>query len=86
MRFKLTRSGRRHRIGVAHVAAALGDAGPPLLDTGTRRAWVGVDDRGIELEIIAINDGRDDVWAIIHVMPTSFENIEIGKDQRDDAD
>jgi len=46
----------------------------PLQDCadGTeRRKWIGVDDRGLELEIVGVvlDDGT---LLIIHVMPTSF--------------
>jgi hypothetical protein len=35
-----------------------------------RLVWIGLDDRGIELEIVAL-DRTDDV-VVIHVMPTSL--------------
>lgn len=35
-----------------------------------RLLWVGLDDRGIELEIVALNGGE--VVIVIHVMPTSL--------------
>jgi hypothetical protein len=36
-----------------------------------RRRWVGRDDRGVELEIVALD--LPDRLVVIHVMPTEFE-------------
>jgi hypothetical protein len=35
-----------------------------------RLVWVGLDDRGIELEIVALD--LPDEWLVIHVMPTAL--------------
>jgi hypothetical protein len=35
-----------------------------------RLVWIGADDRGIELEIVALD--LPDVLVVIHVMPTSL--------------
>lgn len=35
-----------------------------------RLVWIGPDDRGIELEIVALD--LPDEWLIIHVMPTAL--------------
>ena len=35
-----------------------------------RLVWIGQDDRGIELEIVALD--LSDEWLVIHVMPTSL--------------
>ncbi|MFL6137453.1 MAG: hypothetical protein ACJ74O_06600 [Frankiaceae bacterium] len=35
-----------------------------------RLVWIGEDDRGIELEIVALDRGDEDV--VIHVMPTGL--------------
>lgn len=35
-----------------------------------RLVWIAEDDRGVELEIVAVV--TDDVWLVIHVMPTHF--------------
>jgi hypothetical protein len=79
-RVKVTRSARKHRIGVAHIVAALENAGDPVVDGGDRRMYIGTDDRGVELEIVMVNDGRDGVWAIIHAMPISFRARRGGDD------
>jgi len=72
MKLRMTRSGRKHQIGVAHVLTALQNAGEPVRD-GDALRYVGVDDRGVELEIVIVPDDRHtDTWAIVHVMPTGF--------------
>jgi hypothetical protein len=35
-----------------------------------RLVWIGADDRGVELEIVALD--LDDAIVVIHVMPTSL--------------
>ena len=45
-----------------HVAAS------PTSDA--RLVWIGVDDRGLELEIVALD--LEDAVVVIHVMPTSL--------------
>ena len=39
-------------------------------DLDTRIEWIGTDDRGVELEIIAVE--LPDLWLVIHVMPTAL--------------
>jgi hypothetical protein len=34
------------------------------------RSWVGRDERGRELEIVAVE--RPDCWLVLHVMPTHY--------------
>ena len=73
---RFANSARRHRIGKDHVLVALENAGEPTLvpapsdDLDDRLVFVGVDDRGIELEIIGIQ--LSDFLYVIHVMPTEF--------------
>ena len=69
---RITRPGRKHRIGVAHILAAMQNAGPPTVIGDACWYW-GKDDRGVELEIIAVPDdsGRADL-AVIHAMPTAY--------------
>lgn len=73
-RVEWTRSARRHRIGRAHALAVMGSATPerlPATDTGPARLlWVGDDDRGLELEVVALE--FDDRYLVIHVMPTQL--------------
>lgn len=67
----MTRSGRRHRIGNAHILAAIIDAGEPVAE-GDSLVYIGRDDRGIELEIVAVPNDKGDGLAVIHAMPTEF--------------
>jgi hypothetical protein len=73
---RFAQSARRHRIGKTHVLAVLENAGDPTIvpaesdDLDDRLLFVGVDDRGIELEIIAVQ--LPDFLYVIHVMPTQF--------------
>lgn len=68
------RSARRHRIGKAHVMHVISSTEPvhvPASPTASARlAWIGRDDRGIELEIVALD--LVDAVIVIHVMPTSL--------------
>lgn len=72
MQVRILRSARKHRIGNAHIIAAIENAGEPDEQEDGAFSFVGKDDRGIELEIIAINDNRRDGLAVIHAMPTEF--------------
>jgi len=77
---RVVRSGRRHRIGNAHILAAMVNAPPPtLVDTedGWQLHFLGADDRGIELHVIAVPDNRrEGGLAVIHAMPTSYTDGE----------
>ncbi|MGN7799091.1 hypothetical protein [Leifsonia sp. 22587] len=71
MLIRVTRSARKHRIGNAHILAAMMDAGEPTAE-GDALRYVGRDDRGVELEIIAVPNDRGDGLAVIHAMPTEW--------------
>jgi hypothetical protein len=43
---------------------------PPTDIADARLVWIGSDDRGIELEIVALD--LEDAVVVIHVMPTSL--------------
>ncbi len=43
---------------------------PATESADARLVWVGPDDRGIELEIVALD--LPDEWLVIHVMPTAL--------------
>jgi len=48
-----------------------GHASPPMTATAAARlVWIGEDDRGIELEIVALD--LDDAIVVVHVMPTAL--------------
>lgn len=74
-RVKLTQAARRRRIGKAHIVAAMNNAGEPARiaaegDLDERLVWIGVDDRGIVLEVIGVE--QPDYVLIIHVMPYEY--------------
>lgn len=55
-----------------HIVAALVDAGDPILE-GDQMHYIGTDDRGLELHIIAVPDDRyDDGIAVIHAAPNEW--------------
>jgi hypothetical protein len=74
VRIRVSRSGRKHKIGNAHILAAMRNAGVPVLVPGTDQLlYIGKDDRGVELEVIAVPDDRDPSGVtVIHAMPTSM--------------
>ncbi|MDN5751404.1 MAG: hypothetical protein L0H64_23375 [Pseudonocardia sp.] len=71
---KFARSARKHRIGRAHALHVIHNTThiryPPTDDLDARIEWIGPDDRGVELEIIAVE--LPDLWLVIHVMPTAL--------------
>jgi hypothetical protein len=72
MDIRVVRSGRRHKVGNQHILEAMVQAGEPAV-IGDQLYYVGVDGRGVELEIVAVpDDRRPGGLAVIHAMPTSF--------------
>lgn len=71
---RFTRGSRKHRIGRAHARYVIATTKPgKAKDTETQVmvwTWIGLDDRGLELEIVAIE--RPDCLLVIHVMPTEL--------------
>ncbi len=68
-------SSRKHRIGRAHARHVMTTVSPVAAITSSgdqALLWVGADDRGIELEIIAIV--LPDIYPVIHVMPTALRS------------
>lgn len=69
-------SARRHRIGRAHALHVMLTTKPTLIpgdeQADQRLAWIGVDDRGLELEIVALV--LADTLVVIHVMPTALRS------------
>ena len=70
-------SARKHRIGKTRALQAMADAGEPAVIPGTgdlddRLLFIGRDERGVELEVIAIE--RPDHLLVIHVMPYSYRS------------
>ena len=76
MRVRFAQAARKHRIGKAHALAAMENAGEPKIvpagdgQADDRLVFVGVDDRGVELEVIAVQ--LPDYLLVIHVMPTQY--------------
>lgn len=75
---RIVRSARQHRIGIAHIRAAMLDAGVPTEVPGTDQLlYVGRDDRGVLLEIIAVPDDQNpEGLAVIHCMPYDYRRSE----------
>lgn len=74
MKFRFTRSSRKHKIGRAAAIEAVIDAGEPEQIGADKFLWVGTDARGRELEIVGVTAAEDpDLIIFIHVMPTSFD-------------
>jgi len=71
---RFTRSARKHRIGKAHALHVISRGGYTVVpaddDADERLLWVGEDDRGVELEVLAIR--LPDLLLVIHVMPTHY--------------
>jgi hypothetical protein len=69
---------RKHRIGrksAYHVIANTPADISAEPETGdTTLSWIGADERGRELEIVAIE--KPDCFLVIHVMPTHFRQTD----------
>jgi hypothetical protein len=81
MRLRFTRNARRHRIGKAHALHVMATVEPVATENERGElelSWVGSDDRGVELEIVAVMirdqraDGRQLMVLVLHVMPTDY--------------
>jgi len=72
--FRFARSARKHRIGRAHVMHVIETVSPSNVaaagEFDARKIWLGPDDRGVELEIVAVVLPGE--LLIIHVMPTAL--------------
>jgi hypothetical protein len=70
VRVRFTQSARKHRVGRAHALYVMDTSEPIELeepDEARRLVWLGADDRGLMLEIVAIE--TPDYLLVIHVMP-----------------
>ena len=79
MEIRFTTSARRHRVGRASVLHVLASTTPSSMTTRHGTAgwlYVGADERGRELEVIAVEveetDLRPAALLVIHVMPTNL--------------
>jgi hypothetical protein len=73
MEVRWAQSSRRHRVGRAHARHVMSTVDPTeSVTTGGEAAllWVGADDRGVELEIVAAV--LPEMYLVIHVMPTAL--------------
>ena len=74
MEVRFSRSARKHRIGKAHALFVMERSEPIVVRADDledeRWFWVGVDDRGLELEIVAIV--LPEALLVIHVMPAHY--------------
>jgi hypothetical protein len=76
VRVRFAQAARKHRIGKAHALAAMERAGEPIVvparddQADDRLLFIGEDDRGVELEVIAVQ--LPDCLLVIHVMPYNF--------------
>lgn len=79
MEIRFTQAARKHRIGrasVRHVMATTTPAGVITEQGNPGWRYTGPDERGRELEIIAVEitaqQGKEAFLLVIHVMPTSL--------------
>jgi hypothetical protein len=79
LEIRFTQAARKHRIGrasVRHVMSTVTPAG--TVTTHGNQAWIylGADERGRELEVIAVEigpqQGQHPYLLVIHAMPTSL--------------
>ncbi|MDN5789464.1 MAG: hypothetical protein L0H25_01165 [Micrococcales bacterium] len=73
-RLRWYRSARRHRIGKAHAMHVINSCRARVRrsyrEADARLVWIGEDDRGVELEVVALD--LDEAVIVIHVMPTEL--------------
>jgi hypothetical protein len=71
---RFTSDARKHKIGAAHARFVIENSvavrTPGQNEFEHRLFWVGVDNRGLELEIAGVE--FEDEILIIHVMPMNF--------------
>ncbi len=74
MDIRFTQSARNHRIGKSRALYVIENYSPEFVSgkslTRDKIIWIGLDDRGLELEIVAV--AENDYLLVIHVMPTVF--------------
>ena len=77
MRIEFTNSARKHKIGKQRVREVIATSTPTLFfECGVSKLrWIGKDRRGLELEILALEEGE--VWLVIHVMPLNFRRRKV---------
>ena len=77
MRIEFTKSARKHKIGKQRVREVIATSTPTVFFEGgvSKLRWVGTDRRGLELEILALDEGE--VWLVSHVMPLNFRRRKV---------
>ena len=77
MKIEFTKSARKHKIGKQRVREVIATSTPTLFFEGgvSKLRWVGRDRRGLELEILALEEGK--AWLVIHVMPLNFRRRKV---------
>ena len=77
MKIEFTKSARKHKIGKQRVREVIATSTPTLFFEGgvSKLRWIGKDRRGLELEILALEEGE--VWLVIHVMPLNFRRRKV---------
>ena len=77
MKIEFTKSARKHKIGKQRVREVIATSTPTVFFEGgvSKLRWVGKDRRGLELEILALEEGE--VWLVIHVMPLNFRRRKV---------
>ena len=79
MEIRFTQSARKHRIGKARAIFVMEHYSPTHVfgerDEEDQRVWIGEDDGGLELEIVALV--LVDYLLVTHVMPTRFRRGKI---------
>ena len=70
---RFTRSSRKHKVGRVHALDVIDSVAPVEVaatdEFDARKVWIGLDDRGVELEIVAVVLQAE--LLVIHVMPTA---------------
>jgi hypothetical protein len=77
VRIEFTKSARKHKIGKQRVREVIATSTPTVFFEGgvSKLRWVGTDRRGLELEILALEEGE--VWLVIHVMLLNFRRRKV---------
>ena len=79
LKISFNKAARRHRVGTASVHFVIARTPPTGVATSHGSPgwlWVGPDERGRELEIVAVEvqsaQDPDPVMLVLHVMPTHY--------------
>jgi hypothetical protein len=73
MQIKFTQSARKHRIGKSRALYVIENNFFEIIfnqEGKFQQVWIGIDDRGLELEIVAVV--LEEYLLVTHVMPTNL--------------